>query len=322
MSRVIAVCLAGGVLAMPALAQENAGAALQWLQKISSAAQRLTYSGVFVYQNGNRGETSRIAHLVDNNNESERLEVLDGSPREIVRQNDEIRCFLPESKLLIIAHRNNRRSFPALLPKSMAGLTEFYQVRKGPPGRVAGIDCQSIVIEPKDDNRYGHTLWFDPQSGLLLKEGLLNDRGETLEMVAFTEVRIGGPIEQDALRSHLESKTSGWQVFNVQSSDSRGDDGQWQFHVLPGFRRLSWLKQQMRPDAPEVTQVVFSDGLAAVSVFIEPASGQEKVADNAFSMGAIGVYKRRIGDYQLVVMGDVPPPALKRFAEGIELRKK
>lgn len=321
MRRQLAVWLAGGVLALPALAQEAPATAFQWLQRISSAAQNLSYTGVFVYQNGNRGETSRITHFVDNNVELERLEVLDGSPREIIRRNDEIRCFLPESQLLIVARRSRGRSFPAMLPRSLSGLAESYQVRMGPLGRVAGMDSQAIVIEPKDDNRYGRILWFDPQSGLLLKEGLLGEHGETLEMVAFTEIRIGGPIDPESLKSRLESKTQGWQVFNVQSSSGRSDEGQWQFRsMLPGFRRLSWLKQRLRPDAPEVTQAVFSDGLAAISVFIEPANAQDKTADSAFSMGAISVFKRRLGDRQLLVMGDVPPVALKRFAEGIELR--
>jgi sigma-E factor negative regulatory protein RseB len=310
-------------LATPAAAQQGAGEALQWLQRVSTAAQKLTYSGVFVYQSGNRGETSRITHVVENNGETERLEVLDGSPREIIRQNDEVRCFLPENRLLIVARRSSRRTFPALLPGTMAGLTEHYVIRKGPAGRVAGIDSLSIIIEPKDDNRYGHELWFDPLTGLLLKAGLVGEKGEPLETVAFTAVKIGGPVDREALKSRLEAKSGGWQVYDVRSNDTRGDDGLWLFkHNLPGFRRLSWLRQQMRPDAPEATQVIFSDGLAAVSVFIEPSAGQERSADDAFSMGAISVYRRQLAEYRLVVLGDVPPAALRRFADGIEPRKK
>jgi sigma-E factor negative regulatory protein RseB len=323
MSRVVAVCLASCALATPVAAQQGASEALQWLQRVSTVAQKLSYSGIFVYQSGNRGETSRITHLAENSGETEHLEVLDGSPREVIRQNDEVKCYLPESRLLIIAHRSSRRTFPALLPGTMAGLTEHYVVRKGPAGRVAGIDSQSIVIEPKDDNRYGHELWFDPLSGLLLKAGLIGSKGELLETVAFTEVKIGGPIDRDALKSRLEASSGGWHVYNVRSADVRSDDGLWLFkNNLPGFRRLSWLKQQMRPDVPEATQVIFSDGLAAVSVFIEPNGGQEKPADDAFSMGAISVYRRQVADFRLVVLGDVPPAALRRFADGIEPRKK
>ena len=321
MMRGVAVWLLGSLFAASGFAQDNAATAYQWLQRISTAAQTLSYTGVFIYQNGSRGETSRITHLIDQDIEFERLEVLDGSPREIVRRNDEIRCFLPENQLLIVARRSRGRSFPAMLPRTLSGLAESYLVRMGPTGRVAGLDSQSIVIEPKDDNRYGRVLWFEPNSGLLLKEGLLGSRGEVLEMVAFTEIRIGGKIDPRAAKSRFEEVARNWQVFNVQSSNVHGEEAQWNFRtMLPGFRRLSWMKQQLRPDAPEVMQAVFSDGLAAISVFIEPANAQDKTPDGAFAMGAISVQKRRLGSHQLVVMGDVPPVALKRFADGIELR--
>ena len=323
MIRSVAVCLLAGFCAASGFAQDNATTAYQWLQRISTAAQTLSYTGIFVYQNGSHGETSRITHIVDQDIELERLEVLDGSPREIVRRNDEIRCFLPENQLLIVARRSRGRSFPAMLPRTLGGLAESYQVRLGPVGRVAGIDSQAILIEPKDDSRYGRVLWFDPVSGLLLKEGLIGARGEVLEMVAFTEIRIGGKIDPRATKSRFEEQARNWQVFNVQSSSLHGEEGQWNFRtMLPGFRRLSWMKQQLRPDAPEVMQAVFSDGLAAISVFIEPANAQDKAPDSAFAMGAISVQKRRLGNQQLLVMGDVPAAALKRFADGIELRGK
>lgn len=323
MKRTIVALLAAG-LALPAVAQtQGPGEALQWLQRVATAAQKLSYTGVFVYQSGNRSETSRITHLVDGSGDIERLEVLDGSPREVVRQNDEVKCYLPDSRLLIVERRGSRRTFPALLPASLAGLTEHYAIRKGPAGRVAGFDSQSIVIEPRDEYRYGHQLWVDAQSGLLLKAGLMDARGEPLETFAFTEVKIGVAVDREAVKSQFEAKGGDWQVQSVRATEARGEDGQWQFrNPLPGFRRLSGMKRQVRPDGPEATHIVFSDGLAAVSVFIEPMTGKSKPDAGVYSMGAITIYKRQIGDQQFVVMGDVPPAALRRFADGIEAKRK
>lgn len=324
MIRTLLFWITAVALAFPAAAQQQSHSeALQLLQKVATAAQKLTYSGVFVYQTGNRSETSRITHLIDGDNELERLEVLDGSPREVVRRNQEVKCFLPESRLLIVERRGTRQFFPLLLPGSLAGLTEYYLIRKGTVGRVAGVDSVVVLIEPKDENRYAHQFWIDPQTGLLLKASLLDERGAPLETFAFTEIRIGGSLDRESLKSPLESRSGDWQVQNVRSSDVKGDDGQWLVRVaLPGFRRLSGMKRQLRPDAPESTQMIFSDGLASVSVFAEPLAGRGREEPGAFTMGAVNVYKRQVADYQLIVMGDVPAAALRRFAEGLEPRRK
>lgn len=322
------ICLVAGVLlsvSVPAQ-QQGGGDALQMLQKVATAAQKATYTGVFVYQSGNRSETSRLTHVVEGGNEYERLEVLDGSPREVLRRNDEVRCFLPDNKLLIVEHRNAKNLFPTLLPGSLAGLTEYYRIRKGAIDRVAGVDGQQIVIEPKDEFRYGHGFWVDPHSGILLKATLVDENGRLLESFAFTELRIGTPFDPRTIISEFEGRPGNWQVQNVRSVELKGDDGQWSFRAsLPGFRRVSAVRRQLRPDAPEGTQIVFSDGLASISVFLEPMAGrsrEEDGKDGGFSVGAVNGYRRQVADYQVIVMGDVPPAALRRFADNIELKRK
>jgi sigma-E factor negative regulatory protein RseB len=324
MTRFFAACLAGSVLALPVFAEQSVpGEGLKLLERIATAAQQLNYTGVFVYQSGNRSETSRITHLGDGANEFERLEVLDGSPREIIRQNDEVRCYLPENHLVIVERRSSQRSFPSLLPGCLAGLTEHYAIRKGPTGRVAGMESQSILVEPKDDYRYGHQLWIEPKTGLLLKAVLLNERGEAVETFAFTEVRIGGRAATAPQTPNMQDGS--WRMHIVQSSEAKRDDGQWLFrNSLPGFRRQPGIKRQMHPGGPEGTHVIFSDGLAAVSVFIEPlpAKAGPEPSEGPLAIGAINVLRRHVGGYQLVVMGDVPAVALRQFAEGIEPRGK
>jgi sigma-E factor negative regulatory protein RseB len=325
MIKVLALCLAGAALSVSVSAQQPGNAeALQLLQKVSGAPQKVTYSGVFTYRSGSRSETSRITHLIDGSDEFEYLEALDGSPRQVVRMNEQVRCFLPENRLLIIEQRrSNRQLFPTLLPGSLAGLTEHYWIRKGPAGRVAGVDSQAVFVEPKDEFRYGHQFWIEPQSGLLLKAHLVDENGTPLETFSFTELKIGGAVNREAIKSQFALKNDDWRVQFVQASDAKGDDGQWVFrNTIPGFRRLSGMKRQLRPDAPESTQLVFSDGLAAISVFFEPMAGRGKEEANLFSMGAISVYRRQMGDYQLIVMGDVPAAVLRRLGDGIESRKR
>ena len=129
-------------IAVPAFADPNDG--LAWLQRISAAARTLNYSGTFVYQRGRQTETSRITHWVEASGEYEKLEVLDGTPREVVRFNDEVKCFLPDRKTVRVEQRRNRSVFPNLLPESLTGLNENYYVHRAEPDRVAG-DQKSVV---------------------------------------------------------------------------------------------------------------------------------------------------------------------------------
>lgn len=303
--------------------------ALQWLQRLAGAAQKLSYSGIFIHRNGNQSETSRIVHVASNGGKTEKLEVLDGSPREIITQNDEVRCYLPEDKLLIVEQRSTRRPFPALLPASLAGLGEHYDMRKGSRARVAGFDSQIIRLDPRDAWRYGRQLWVDPASGLLLKADMLDERGELLESFAFTELQIGA-ISPDAVKSSYAGSATqkdAWQVRLAKSRDIR-DDARWTFRAeLPGFRRQAAMRRNIAQDAGkdthEVLHWVYSDGLAAVSIFIHPLRPQDEAIEvGAHSLGAFSVVKRIVDGHQVVVMGDVPPATVKRFAEGIEVRGK
>jgi sigma-E factor negative regulatory protein RseB len=304
--------------------QAASGEALQLLQKVATSALKLTYTGIFVYQSGSRSETSRVTRLVEDGNEYERLEVLDGSPREVIRRNDEVSCFLPDNKLLIVERRSARQLFPTLMPGNLAGLTEYYSIRKGSTGRVAGVNSRIVVIEPKDEFRYGHQFWIEPVSGLLLKANLIGDGGTVLETFAFTELRIGGPVTKEMVQSQSgRSGTGDWQVQRVSSNELRADDGQWLFrNPLPGFRRISGMKRKLHPDSPDSTQLIFSDGLAAISIFLEPMAGRVREEPSAFSVGAVNVYKRQVADHQLIVMGDVPASALRYFGDGIEPKRK
>lgn len=315
--RVAAVCCL--LLSLPVQAQQQDG--LYWLGRVVTAAHKLNYTGTFSYRNGGIEETSRITHLVEAGAELERLEVLDGSPRELIRNNDEVKCYLPESHTLLIDKRAQRRSFPALLPASLSGLAEYYAIRKGPIGRVAEHESQIIFLEPKDDLRYGQQLWIDVNSGLLLKISLLNERNQAIETFAFTQLQIGGAIGREVLKSKYAAQSSKWRVQHVHSTESRAEDGIWQFNVeLPGFRKLTSLKRQTRSDGTEGMHMVFSDGLAAISVFIEALP--EKPDLGMVSMGAINVYRRAVGEHLLVVMGETPPATLKKLGDGIESKKK
>ena len=299
----------------PGLAEDG----LTLLQRIAQGSRQLTYSGTFVYRSGGKVDTSRIAHSLVNGLEVERIEALDGTPREVTRAGSEVKCFLPEEKLVIIENRPSQRRFPALLPAGLGSLPEFYEIRGGEQGRVAGMVSRAVFLHPRDDLRYGHEFWMDAASGLLLKANLLGERGETLESFAFTQVKIGGPLEFDALKPRFDRERV--RVQEVRATDLKQEDTGWSFRVmLPGFRKVATMKRQTTPQNPESLHVVFSDGLASISVFIEPG-GSAGEAEAVSSVGPVNVYRRQLGEHRLLVMGEVPALAVRRLGDGIEQRR-
>ena len=314
----IALLLLSALLltSIPALAEDG----LALLHRIAEGSRQLTYSGTFVYRSGARADTSRIAHSFSNGLEFERIEALDGSPREVLRVGSEVKCFFPEEKLLIIESRASQRGFPTLLPSGLGNLPEHYTIRSGSQGRVAGLKSRAVLLEPRDEWRYGHEFWMDAASGLLLKARLLGVRGETLESFAFTQVKIGGPLEHGALSPAYDRE--GVRVQQVRTTELRADDMGWTFrNLLPGFRKIAAMKRQAGAASPESMHVVFSDGLASISVFIEPG-GSAAEQETTATLGPVNVYRRQIDEHRVVVMGEVPALAVRRLGDGIERKHK
>ena len=152
--------------------------ALAWLQKIADAARELNYTGTFVYQHGDQVETSRITHFADASGEYEKLETLDGPRREVIRNNNEVLTFYPDTRVVRRERRARRaRRFPALLPEQLSALTELLSAAQGRARSASpATTSQALMLEPRDDFRYGHKLWADITTGLLLKARMLNEK--------------------------------------------------------------------------------------------------------------------------------------------------
>jgi len=315
----------GALLLLAGAAQASPSQdAIAWLAKVSAASQTLNYSGTFVYQTGRTTETSRIAHISDATGEFERLETLDGPPREIVRSNGEVRFYLPQEKVIISDHAMPKR-FPAWAHVSPDQLMGNYNVRLGSLDRVAGMPAQQVVLEPRDAFRYGHTFWVEPGSGLMLKSRMLDASGTLVEQFAFSDVSIGGLVERDKVRSRYAGVANGWREINARGVAVTPEEaGVTCRGLLPGFRPISTVRRQVKDGGPDAVHLVYSDGLATVSVFVEPlAQGRKAPVAGDSAAGPTRIFKRLIGSQYLVTaLGEVPPESVRRLAESVEIRPK
>jgi sigma-E factor negative regulatory protein RseB len=263
--------------------------AMSLLRKIYQATEKLSYSGTFMYQQGERTETSRIDRVAGPGGDVERLEVLDGMPREIVRTRDTVRCYIPENQLVKVERRIDQRAFPGMLPEQVSDLARNYTISKGEKVRIAGFDCEAVVLTPKDDLRYGYKLWADVNSGMLLKARTFNRKGEVVEQFTFAQLAIGN-VPRDRVRSKHAAQN--WKVEDAAVAPANLARAGWTVGgELPGFRKVTEVTRKLGEARP-VGQMVYSDGMVAVSVFIEPLGGRaEAVRPGLSSLGAFHIYK-------------------------------
>ena len=323
MRAVWSVVLLGLSAANLALADSSASRdGLTWLGKMAGASNHLNYSGTFVYQHRGLSETSRIAHFVNPaGGVFERLEALDGPVREVIRSNDQVTCYLPSSKTVLIEQRN-ARLLPALLPESLSGITESYAVSVGHRDRVAGHECQVVGLEPKDNLRYGRQFCLEIRSGLPLRVRTVNEKNEAVESFAFTQLRIGGSFDRDKVTSKYASRSRHWRIDrSALNVTEKSVETGWVVNNQPaGFRKLMEINRSIGGRAGPVAQIVFSDGLAAISVFIEPMS-RERPADTTLShQGAVNIYTRSYADRMVTVLGEAPAATVMQIANSLELR--
>ncbi len=297
------------ILLLPGLAAPLAQAAdpQALLARMQQAAGSLDYDGTFVFQRGDQLESLRIVHKTSEGVMRERLISLNGAPREIVRTGSEVRCYLPdENAVLIELRRADSRNFPALLPDSLSVLKKNYQIRAGAGGRVAGRVAQSALITPRDAYRYGYHLWADQATGLLLKAGLLDAHGKVIEQYMFTQVSIGKPIPESELVPQHPSK--GIIASRRADASPSASTGRWAATQLPaGYALKRRMMRKLSPRRQPVEHLVYSDGLAVVSVFIEPVDDAARGALSGLThMGAVHAFGKVTDGHQVTVLGEAP----------------
>ncbi|MCT9073339.1 MucB/RseB C-terminal domain-containing protein [Cupriavidus gilardii] len=328
----LALCLTAAVATAqtpePTLARRDAAA---WLGKIHRAAQRENYVGTLIYQRGSVMHASRIQHFSDLvHNEYERLETLDGKPREVLRQNDIVHSLIPEAKLVVVERQDAKDRFPALLATNKGDVLDLYEMRRLSPERVAGMECEVFSLVPHDGARYAVRLWAEKHSGLLMRAQTIGEGGKVLEQVAFSQIEIGVPSEKQKILGAIKN-ASNWQRYEINYQPANIAEEGWLIAVpVKGFQKIREVRRPLgdlrspqgsgREQVFEVLQVVYSDGLTGLSVFIEPVSDQRVRREGVASLGATQVVVRKVADFWITVVGEVPAATVKQFAAAVEYR--
>jgi len=289
-----------------------------FLKQTQQAARNSDYAGVFTYQQGANMQSSRIVHVVDGTGERERLVILDGEPREFIRHNDTVQCLVPAKELVLVEkHRMDR--FPGVLLGDDHELDAHYVLQlHDSRQRVAGHECVPAEIRPRDELRYGYRFCVDPKSKLLIKAQTIDSEGEVINQIAFTSLQQGAAVQARELETSWDLRS--WRKVEVVTQPVDVAELGWRVALPPGFHHSTQISRPMKSGKP-VMQMVLTDGLAAISVFIEqfqPGQDSRVMPKGPVRNGAMNIYGARIGDHWLTAIGEVPVATLHQLVEHIE----
>lgn len=290
----------------------------EWLIRMHEASRQRSYIGTFVVSSSTGAMSSaRIWHACDGQQQVERVESLTGAPRTTFRRNDEVVTFLPESRTVRSERRETLGLFPDLLKSSETSIPEFYAAKRVGHDRVAGFDADVVQLAPKDNLRFGYRIWSEKKSGLVVKVQTLDTEGHVLEQAAFSELQLGAPVRMDKL-AQMMAVPAGWRVEKAEAVKTTAEAEGWGLRAaVPGFKPMSCFKQP----GEGILQWIFSDGLGSVSLFVESFDAQRHTREGVFASGATHTLTRRMQDWWLTAVGEVPPQTLKAFAQSLERRK-
>jgi sigma-E factor negative regulatory protein RseB len=289
----------------------------QWIERLHEASRRRSYVGTFVVSAGDEVWSSKIWHVCDGVQQMERIDTLTGTPRTTLRRNDEVLTLLPDLKTAVKEKREALGLFPEVMKPPAGALGQWYRVRTVGGDRVAGFDAQVVDFVPRDALRFGYRVWTEKKTGLVVKLQTRDARQQVLEQVAFTELQLDAPVRMDAL-AKLMNAVQGYQLVTAQLEKTTPEAQGWRLkQEVPGFQSMSC---QVRADMSQnpAMQWVFSDGLASVSLFVEPFDAKRHTQERAVVQGATHSLTRRLGAHWVTAVGEVPAETLQRFVQGME----
>ena len=295
--------LIGGWCAIPAHADE----AQDWLNRLSQAEQQQSFQGTFVYERNGSFSTHNIWHRVQDGKVRERLLQLDGSAQEVLRIDGRTQCV--SGSLIAGLGSTPDGTSRTLDPQKLKNWYDLAVIGKS---RVAGRKAVIVALTPKDQHRYGFELHLDKETGLPLKSLLLNDKGQLLERFQFTRLNVAAPTDGD-LQASADCKA-------VAQDPGKAVAAKTTWHsdwLPPGFELTSSAARKDPDTQVQVNSLMYDDGLARFSVFLEPLNGAN-ATDTRTQLGPTAAVSRRLttpqGEMMVTVVGEIPIGTAERIA--------
>ncbi|MDG4555393.1 MAG: MucB/RseB C-terminal domain-containing protein [Candidatus Competibacter sp.] len=327
LSHCAALVFAAGSLPLAGWSQPAAEEARHWLERMIQATQTLNYEGTFIYVQGPHVEAMRVIHGGGPKGERQRLFSLNGPLREILVTDNSVTCLLPKQHATFGGDGYGGSRFPLSVPRELGRLEGHYEFETLGKDRIAGLETQVIAIKPRDAWRFGYRLWLDRHNGMLLRSILLDGQGFPVEQIMFTDFQIKPRIDDEAFKSPSLSSEDA----SPPEADRNSSDGQppstvepvtrsaWRVSQLPdGFVKVLHNRFIKDPSRHVTEHMVFADGLATISVFLERLDGAPALLQGGSQLGSMNAFGKLLDGHQILVVGEVPAETVQRIAAAIQ----
>ncbi|MDH5517342.1 MAG: MucB/RseB C-terminal domain-containing protein [Gammaproteobacteria bacterium] len=317
MKRFLVAALLSSVVSGPVLAES----VQSWITKMSNSSHQGNYQGTFVFWRDQKIEAMHITHGSKNGRIWVGLESLNGESRQLIHQNGEVTSIFPDKHLVSINEMTSNLPFHPDLPKDIKQLNQHYELKMLGQDRVASRETQIILVNPKDALRYGFKYWLDKDTGLMLRCDVFNEKKKILEHMMFTDFEyLASPPDTAFKQTSIPDNYKILKQDETQKLHKAGNN--WFAEQLPeGFVQTKNILKPMRKKQTAVQQLVFSDGLASVSVFIDHNANTSHRLDGHTAMGSVNAFGLTFKDYQITAIGEAPSDTVKWIAESIRHRQ-
>jgi sigma-E factor negative regulatory protein RseB len=289
-----------------------------WLDRMNRAVEELNYEGTFVHVIGRNADMLHIVHRNEDGRIGERISSLNGIGPEIVRQRDGVQCILPDRRVVLLEQTRKASPLVSALPSYSEELEANYQFTSYQKGRVADRATQVIGIKPRDKYRYGYVLWLDQESAMPLKSQVRDENGEVVEQILFTQFEIFDEIPESAVASTIDTEGFRW-IRPPQAGAQPAADVLWRASQLPvGFTLSVATRTPIAGSQYPVEHLVYSDGLATVSVFIEDPNTKAEVEEGYFRLGSTNAYSLTLRGRKVTAIGGVPRETVQSIASSLD----
>ena len=289
-----------------------------WLQRMSAAVQTASYEGTVIRVQGGKAEALKVARAIADGVVREKVVAQEGNGLEIIRNGSEVHCILPDRKSVLVEEWDDQAKLFSSLPSSEIRFGNEYDVSVVREDRVAGREAVLLAIRAHDKYRYGYRIWLDTETAFPLQTQLIREDGETIEQVKFAEITLNEEVQASALAPSYSTENFRWFNRSARHVD-RAVDSSWDCERLPqGFRAISSHAETMEGSDELVTHIMYSDGLASVSVFIATANDDD--AKGPSQVGGSNSFSVVVGEHHVTAVGQVPAETVAQIATSMRRR--
>lgn len=283
-----------GLLSMGAQAGQPV-APQDTLERLGAALAGHSYAGVVVYVRDGQMDAVQVRHSAGSGQDL--LERLTGPELPLVREGGTAKLGGSQG----IEFRT-----PATVSAARLAAGDHYRFEKVAEDRVAGRVTDVLDLRASDALRFSRRLWVDRETGLLLRSAMFAGDGSLVEQWMFASLDLQ-PAKVDA------ASPTGLRPVRAPSA---GDIPRTRLQVVDLPAGFVLVAAAVDGDHE---QLVYSDGLARVSVFAQPLEDRAAVLSGHQRRGALSVFGRLYRGLQVVVVGEVPAATAERFAQSVDV---